>query len=92
MHDKLANSHDQLFVFEQEETYAMHKNGYIIPVQLVIALYPQTDKGLCFWILIRPLSKKGEFMVVSDRGIIDGCSEKIGEELMIGNNKDIKIK
>ena len=87
---KLKDS-EKVFEFSQFEVCGVNHDGYVIPLQTTVTLYPSISEGLLFWGMMRPITSYPEFIIFDDLGNIEGATEMISKELNLNCAEEISI-
>ena len=71
----------------QQIRFGCSKKGYALPINLYISTYPSLQEGLYYFGIMRPVKDFKQYILISNNGHIDCCTEEVATELGIEAHK-----
>jgi len=78
----LTTTKESLFN-NQRRSFGYTKKGHIFPLNIYLSVYPSLKNGLLYFGILRPINEFREYILLTNNGYIDGCTEIIASQLSL---------
>ena len=67
----------------QRRTFGKSKKGHIFPINIYVSVYPSLENGLAYFGIVRPIKEFKQYILLTNNGYVDSCTEDVLQELSI---------
>jgi len=67
----------------QRRTFGKTKKGHIFPINIYVSVYPSLENGLSYFGIVRPIKEFKQYILLTNNGYVDSCTEDVLQELSI---------
>jgi PAS domain S-box-containing protein len=90
-HDSYLSNHlqtgDNSFLYSDRFLFAYHKEGFVVPIHVLVCPDPNLDQGFSYITIIRQFKTADDFLILSQDGRILQWTENIQRDMQLTNEE-----